>query len=95
MDIKKLPVTSEKRIQAAQQKNADLFFEIGVRTLFDFMAVQSMDAPLMVHIILRTKGNVKENRRQFRGKFTERKRNISDLIHEIFTKLYIQSQSRL
>ncbi len=26
MDIKKLPVTSEKRIQAAQQKNADLFF---------------------------------------------------------------------
>ena len=71
------------------------FFEIGVRTLFDFMAVQSMDAPLMVHIILRTKGNVKENRRKFRGKFTERKRNISDLIHEISTKLYIQSQSRL
>lgn len=54
-----------------------------------------MDAPLMVDIILRTKGNVKENRRKFRGKFTERKRNISDLVHEIFTKLYIQSQSRL
>ena len=54
-----------------------------------------MDAPLMVDIILRKKGNVKENRRKFRGKFTEQKRNISDLIHEIFTKLYIQSQSRM
>ena len=50
------------------------------------MMVRSVGTPWMVHIILRIKGNVKENRRKFDGKNAENSRNENGTFLTLFTK---------
>ena len=91
MDIKKLPVTSEKRIQAAQQKTPISFLKSAFEN-YSILWWCDLWAHLWWYILYYGQ---KEMSRKIDGKFTERKRNISNLVHGIFTKLYVQSQSCL